>query len=75
MTPKLPSLKPKQVLKILKRAGFEIDHQTGSHITLLNNKTNTRVTLSMHSKDTKKGTLHGIIKNSGLTPEEFLDLR
>lgn len=29
---KLPSLKPKQVLKALLRAGFYIYHQKGSHI-------------------------------------------
>jgi predicted RNA binding protein YcfA (HicA-like mRNA interferase family) len=30
----LPTLKPKEVLKALQRAGFYIHHQTGSHIVL-----------------------------------------
>jgi len=72
---KLPILKPKEVIKMLERAGFYIDHHSGGHITLLNDKTKKRVTLPSHPKDLKKGTLHGIIKQSGLTLEEFIRLR
>jgi predicted RNA binding protein YcfA (HicA-like mRNA interferase family) len=72
---KLPILKPKEVIKMLQRAGFYIDHQSGSHISLLNDKTKKRVTLPSHPKDIKKGTMHSIIRQSGLTLEEFLRLR
>ena len=71
---KLSSLKPKDVVKALKKANFYIDHQTGSHITLLNNSTNARVTVAYHATDIKKGTLHSIIKQSGLSNEEFSKL-
>ncbi|MBU0574460.1 MAG: type II toxin-antitoxin system HicA family toxin [Candidatus Margulisiibacteriota bacterium] len=72
---KLPTLKAKEVLKILQKAGFCIDHQSGSHITLLNTATNKRVIVPFHSKDIRKGTLHSIIKSSGLSLEKFLNLR
>jgi predicted RNA binding protein YcfA (HicA-like mRNA interferase family) len=72
---KLPILKSKEVLKTLEKAGFYIDHQSGSHITLLNDVAKKRVTLPSHSKDIKKGTLHSIIKQSGLTLEEFMKQR
>ena len=72
---KLPILKPKEVIKILQRAGFYVDHQSGGHIALLNDNTKKRVTLPAHPKDIKKGTLHNIIKQSGLSLEEFVRLR
>jgi len=31
---RLPTLKPHQVVRALERAGFEIDHQTGSHVVM-----------------------------------------
>jgi len=75
MSPSLPSLKPKEVLTALKRAGFYIHHQTGSHIVLKHpSKPTKRVVLPYHNKDLKKGTLRGILKQSGLSIDEFLNL-
>ncbi|MGH9341975.1 MAG: type II toxin-antitoxin system HicA family toxin [Acidobacteriota bacterium] len=34
MTPALPVIKPKDCLRALERAGFYIDHRTGSHARL-----------------------------------------
>jgi len=58
---------------MFQKAGFYIDHQTGSHVALLN-KNGRRITVSRHNKDLKKGTLKSIIKQSGLTIEEFKKL-
>jgi predicted RNA binding protein YcfA (HicA-like mRNA interferase family) len=33
-----------------------------------------RVTVPTHTKDLKKGTIHTIIEQAGLTVEEFLEL-
>lgn len=72
MTGKLPALKPKVVIKALERYGFYVHHTTGSHHIL--KKDNLRVTVAYHGKDLKPGTLASIIKQAGLTVEEFLDL-
>ncbi|NIV37937.1 MAG: addiction module toxin, HicA family, partial [Anaerolineae bacterium] len=32
--PRLPTVRPRQVVRALERAGFEIDHQTDSHVIL-----------------------------------------
>jgi predicted RNA binding protein YcfA (HicA-like mRNA interferase family) len=32
--PRLPTVNPRQVVRALEKAGFEIDHQTGSHVVL-----------------------------------------
>ncbi|MDP3728525.1 MAG: type II toxin-antitoxin system HicA family toxin [bacterium] len=51
-----------------------MDHQTGSHM-ILRNKTppHRRLTVSNHN-EIAKGTLLAIIKQAGLTREEFLKL-
>ena len=64
--PKLPVLTPKKLLKILEKAGFEIDHTTGSHYILYRAKDNARVTIPFHRKDLPKGTTYAIMKSAGL---------
>jgi predicted RNA binding protein YcfA (HicA-like mRNA interferase family) len=34
MMPRLPAVRPRQFVEALKKAGFGIDHQTGSHVVL-----------------------------------------
>ncbi len=73
--PKLPILKPKQVVQALKRAGFVVHHQTGSHARLVHGAISERkVTIPIHDKDIPKGTLANIIRQSRLTIDEFLEL-
>jgi predicted RNA binding protein YcfA (HicA-like mRNA interferase family) len=69
--PKFPSLTPKKILRILERAGFEIDHITGSHYILFNPLTGKRVTLPFHTKDLPKGTINAIFKSAGITKKDL----
>lgn len=71
---KLPVLKPKKVILMFQKAGFLIDHQTGSHVVLLS-KNGLRITIPMHNKDLKKGTFKSILKQSGLTLKDFLKFK
>lgn len=70
--PKLPVLSPAKVAKALERAGFVFIRQHGSHKIYV--KDSLGVTIPFHNKDLRKGTLKNIIKQSGLTLEEFLKL-
>ena len=70
---KLPALTPKEVVRVLERAGFEFVRQKGSHRIVV--KGSRGVTVPMHSKELRKGTLHKIIVQSGLSLETFLELR
>jgi predicted RNA binding protein YcfA (HicA-like mRNA interferase family) len=72
MAGKLPSLKPKRVIKALERNGFYIHRTTGSHYIM--KKNGRRVTVPYHSRDLKPGTLASIIEQAGLTVDEFLDM-
>jgi len=75
MDEKLPALNPKDVIKALKKADFSIHHQTGSHISM-RHKTDKdkRVIIPRHNKDLKKGTLRNVIKQAGLTADDFFKL-
>lgn len=60
----------KQVVKALRRTGFVIDHQKGSHIFLHNLEKNISVVVPYH-KEIKKGTLNNILKKAGLAIEDL----
>jgi predicted RNA binding protein YcfA (HicA-like mRNA interferase family) len=72
---RLPVLAPKEVLRALERAGFYIHHQSGSHARLFHQtRSDLRLTIPMHNKDLPLKTLRSIIRQSGLSVEEFIDL-
>jgi predicted RNA binding protein YcfA (HicA-like mRNA interferase family) len=70
MAPALPTIRPKQCIRALERAGFYIDHQTGSHARLFHRtRPELRVTVPTHSKDLPRGTLRNILRQADLSPE------
>ena len=73
---RLPSLTARDAIRKLKRAGFVFDRQAkGSHEIWYNPITKRRTTIPNHQGvDIPKGTLRAIIKEAGLTVEEFLEL-
>ena len=74
MNNRLGSIKPKEFIRRLKQAGFQIDHQTGSHI-ILYNPTGRRLTVPYHIKEMKRGLMFGLIKQAGLSIAEFIKLK
>ena len=72
--PRLPVLSGIEVVKALAKIGYEVDHQTGSHIILRQREyPHRRVTVPNH-REIAKGTLRAIIRQVGLTVEEFIEL-
>jgi len=62
-----------EVVKALAKIGYEIDHQTGSHMILRQREApHRRLTVPKH-REIAKGTLRTIIRQAGLTVEEFLE--
>ena len=74
MSPRLPTLRPREVIRALERAGFFVSRTSGSHHLMKHQKPGLRVTVPYHATDLKLKTLRSILKQAGLTPEEFLDL-
>jgi predicted RNA binding protein YcfA (HicA-like mRNA interferase family) len=71
---KLPVCRAREVLAALRQAGFSVDHQTGSHVILYKAGHPNPITVPMHSGDLKPGTLRRIVKDAGLTIEDFREL-
>ena len=59
-------LTSKALIKKLKKHGFKIVSQNGSHVKLFNKSANRTVIIPFHSKDLKKGIEHAILKQAGL---------
>ena len=73
---KVPTLSSREVIKHLKAAGFIFDRQAkGSHEIWYNPDTRRRTVIPNHpGVDIPKGTLIAILKEAGLSIEEFLKL-
>jgi predicted RNA binding protein YcfA (HicA-like mRNA interferase family) len=72
LSPALPILKAREVVTALCKAGFFIHHSTGSHVQLKHrDNLELRVTVPNHSGDVPRGTLRSIIRQAGLTMDQF----
>lgn len=66
----LSNISGSEAVKIFKKFGYVVDHQTGSHIILYHE---TRPTLSVpNHKELAPGLLRGLIRKGGITIDEFL---
>ncbi|MCK6619494.1 MAG: type II toxin-antitoxin system HicA family toxin [Calditrichaceae bacterium] len=72
--PKLPRLSGKEVINILERFGFKQLKQKGSHVILKKQTPDGEVgcVVPLH-RELAIGTLHGILKQVKVTPEEFIE--
>ncbi len=68
---KLPVLSAKGVIKVLRKFGFQVHRQTGSHIHLWNEERRLLVTVPNHH-ELAKGTLISIMKQAKIEREDFL---
>lgn len=71
---RLPSLKPRDVVRALKTVGFEEQRQTGSHLIMIHRAKRRIIPVPVHAREMKRGLLTSIIKQAGLTQKEFIDL-
>lgn len=55
-----------EMIRYLKRNGFKVKSQNGSHIKMRNDITGKTVIVPYHSKDLKKGMEQAILKQAGL---------
>ena len=71
---KLPLVSGNDVIKLLQKEGFVVVRQKGGHVSMhkkVNNKT--LLVVVPLKKEIKKGTLLSIIKQSGMTREDFIN--
>jgi predicted RNA binding protein YcfA (HicA-like mRNA interferase family) len=68
MNQRLPSVKAREVIRALERAGFTVSRTSGSHCRLVH------ATDPARKVTVKRGTLRAIITQAGLTVAEFIEL-
>ena len=57
---------PREMIRHLKKNGFEAISQNGSHVKMRNPETGIQVIVPYHSKALKKGMEQAILKQAGL---------
>jgi predicted RNA binding protein YcfA (HicA-like mRNA interferase family) len=70
---KLPVISGRKCVRVLERAGFYLKRQTGSHLVLRRDEPFAQVVVPDH-KVLDRGTLRAIIRQAGLSVEEFVSL-
>lgn len=71
--PSLPCLSGREAVKAFARDGWQAVRQRGSHIILVKAAHNATLSVPDH-KEVAKGTLRSLIRSSGLTVEQFIEL-
>jgi predicted RNA binding protein YcfA (HicA-like mRNA interferase family) len=72
---KLPTVSGEKVIKALGKTGFVFIRQKGSHVRLEKVVENEVIKITVPLRKTlKKGTLRRILKDAGVSVEEFIEL-
>jgi predicted RNA binding protein YcfA (HicA-like mRNA interferase family) len=69
---RLPVCSGQDAVRGFQKLGYQLDHQTGSHI-ILRHPQMRRLTVPNH-RELAKGTLRALIREAGLTKDEFISL-
>lgn len=70
---KLPVISGAECIKALEKIGFVVYRQRGSQITVVRSSPPAQTTIPNH-KELDRGTLRAIIRQVGLTVDEFVAL-
>lgn len=65
--------KSKDVLRRLQKVGFVIQRQSGSHV-VLGDSQGRQTYVPMHTRELPTGTFRAIVKQAGLTEDDFRSL-
>ena len=75
MRRQLPTLKPREVIRALERAGFLLLRVRGSHHYFQHpDRPELLVCVPVHPSDLKRSVLRSILRQADLTVDVFLDL-
>jgi predicted RNA binding protein YcfA (HicA-like mRNA interferase family) len=71
MSPQLPVLTARELITVLKKHGFVLDRQSGSHAIFIH-KDGRRTTVPIHGKrDIGKGLIRQIMKDTELSVDDL----
>jgi predicted RNA binding protein YcfA (HicA-like mRNA interferase family) len=69
---KLPRISGRDCIKALEKIGFYFKRREGSHIIMRRDKPFAQIVVPNHN-ELDKGTLRSIIRQAGVSVEEFVD--
>jgi predicted RNA binding protein YcfA (HicA-like mRNA interferase family) len=69
--PKTPALTAREVIAVLEKNGFVLDHSTGSHRIYYNPQTLRRAVVPFHRGDLPTGTLIAVLKGAEIPREQW----
>jgi predicted RNA binding protein YcfA (HicA-like mRNA interferase family) len=73
---RLSGLRYRDIIKKLKKLGFVLDRQAaGSHEIWYNPETENYTTIPNHSGDLPEGTVRAILKQAGISRDDFLIIK
>jgi predicted RNA binding protein YcfA (HicA-like mRNA interferase family) len=67
---KLPVVSGRELVRALQKLGFQFDRQKGSHMILFRESPPTTLSVPDH-RELDRGTLRAILRQAGVTPDEF----
>jgi predicted RNA binding protein YcfA (HicA-like mRNA interferase family) len=71
---KVPDINGAKAIKAFEKDGWTVKSTKGGHVKLIKTGYNYFLIIPVHGKTIPKGTLASIIKDSGLSVQEFIDL-
>ncbi|MDQ3582789.1 MAG: type II toxin-antitoxin system HicA family toxin [Pseudomonadota bacterium] len=70
---RLGNISGKEAVRAFEKAGWQPIGQVGSHLVLVKSGIRANLSIPQH-KELSVGTLHALIRNAGMTVDEFLAL-
>lgn len=70
MTPRQPVLSGQRLVKALRKDGWEVVRQRGSHVRLKKPDNRNALVVPLH-KEVKRGTLGGILRDADLSADDL----
>jgi len=71
---RLPAVRPRQLIRVLEKKGWQLARTTGSH-HLFRHPDNPRVlSVPGHTRDVKRGLLSDLLDDAGISRDEFRKL-
>ena len=71
MSPSLPVLSGREVVRAFESLGWQVARQSGSHVIMVKESEMTTLSIPDH-REVAKGTLRSLIRAAGVTVSEFI---
>ena len=74
MSERLPAVKPRELIRALERKGWRVHRISGSHHVLVHAELRRAITVPVHNRELKMGTLISILRVAGISRDELRQL-